>query len=207
VHPFVTSRAFAVSQFPQRAADWALIRSLVTIEHMDVSEAADLIATAVGDRPGHWADLGAGTGTFTRALLQLLPGTRVHAVDRDPASVDALSRLGPDVIALHADFTAPAGLPALGSVPFDGMILANALHFVEDAASVLRRLAAIVRPGGRVVIVEYDRRAASRWVPFPIAQSKWPSLAASAGLVNPVVTATTPSMYQGDLYVGAADRA
>jgi SAM-dependent methyltransferase len=188
-------------------AGWALIRSLITIEHMDVNEAADLIAGAVGDRPGHWADLGAGSGTFTLALLHLLPGTRVHAVDRDSAAVEALSRLGPDVIALRADFAAPAGLSALAGVQFDGVILANSLHFVDDAASVLRRLVSVVRPGGRVVIVEYDRRAASRWVPYPIAKSKWPALARSAGLVNPRVTASVPSIYQGDLYAGVADRA
>jgi hypothetical protein len=59
----------------------------------------------------------------------------------------------------------------------DGMLLANSLHFVRDAAAVLARLAARVRPGGRVVLVEYDKRRASPWIPYPIpprGSRRWP---------------------------------
>jgi hypothetical protein len=33
---------------------------------------------------------------------------------------------------------------------------------------VVIRLVERLRPGGRVVLAEYDRRAHSRWVPYPI---------------------------------------
>jgi hypothetical protein len=56
------------------------------------------------------------------------------------------------------------------------------------------------------VIVEYDRRAANRWVPYPIAMTRLPDLAARAGLSAPMVTATRPSAFGGILYVAAADR-
>jgi len=94
----------------------------------------------------------------------------------------------------------PFELPGLVETMLDGMIFANALHFVRDADIVLARLASRVRPGGRVVFVEYDRRASSRWVPYPIPADRLPALAASAGLSAPVITATRPSAFGGNLY-------
>src|SRR5690606_11791159 len=74
---------------------------------VEVSEAADLITAAVTEG-GTWADLGAGSGTFTRALASLLgaAGT-VYAVDRSP-SVRNLARRGDEagaaVLPIMADF-------------------------------------------------------------------------------------------------------
>ena len=87
-----------------------------------------------------------------------------------------------------------------------GVLAANALHFVRDPARVLAQLVERVRPGGRVILVEYDGRAASRWVPYPIQRAVLPELAAGAGLTSPAITATRPSRYGGVLYVAAMDR-
>ncbi len=54
--------------------------------------------------------------------------------------------------------------------------------------------------------MEYDRRAASRWVPYPIPLARLAALTASAGLTSPSITATRPSAFGGILYVAAADR-
>jgi trans-aconitate methyltransferase len=171
---------------------------------MDEREAAELIADAVGESEGTWADIGAGTGTFTHALLSLLrPGSRIYAVDNDPAAIAALKRIGDDVIAIRADFSKSLELP---ESPLDGMLFANSLHFVADAAVVLNRLVGLITPGGRVVVVEYDRRSANPWVPHPIGSDRWPDLAATAGLVNPRVTARRESIYAGELYVATAER-
>ena len=178
---------------------------------MHAHDAVALIAGAVPTGAQTWADVGAGSGTFTRALAQLLgPPSRIYAVDRDARAVASLERWAANgaanVIPVAADFTRPFELPGLEGSRLDGMLLANALHFVRDADEVLGRLAARVRPGGRVVIVEYDRRAASRWVPYPIPPARLGALAASAGLAAPVITATRPSTFGGVLYVAAADR-
>ena len=119
-----------------------------------------------------------------------------------PLPVRALQELGSGVIPVRTDFSRTFDVPE----PLDGMLLANALHFVRDKEGVLRRLVNILRPGGRVVIVEYDRRAASRWVPYPINPGAWLKLAQSAGLENPRITARRPSMYAGELYSGVAER-
>jgi ubiquinone/menaquinone biosynthesis C-methylase UbiE len=174
---------------------------------VNTSEAVTLIEAAIPRGSATWADIGAGDGTFTRALASLLgPAARIYAVDRDARALASLrrwaTREGADVIPVEADFRQPLALPKM----LDGLLVANALHFVRDAEQVLARLAALVRPGGRVVVVEYDRRAASRWVPFPISADRLPALAEAAGLSTPAITATRPSAFGGMLYVAAADR-
>ena len=183
---------------------------------MKIVDAVEMIRDAVGGGAGVWADLGAGTGTFTRALTKVLDaGSTVYAVDDDARAVHALRELSSAkagevrVIAVKADFTRSLDLHRAGQgrAQLDGILLANALHFVRDAEGVLSGLAQHLRPGGRVVVVEYDRREASQWVPFPIPATRWPALATAAGLTDPSITATRPSSYSGILYTGAARRA
>jgi SAM-dependent methyltransferase len=186
---------------------------------MRIDDAVELIRDAVGASAGGWADLGAGTGTFTRALARTLGvGSTIYAVDDDATAVAALRELPgvgdgrsamderQRIIPVKADFRRAFELPGLGDSLLDGILLANALHFVRDAESVLTQLVRRVRVGGRVVLVEYDRRAPSPWVPYPINASQWARLAAAAGLSAAVVTATRPSAYSGMLYTGMATR-
>ena len=178
---------------------------------MDTRDAVALIAAALPKHGGRvWADFGAGDGTFTRALLELLgPGARIYAVDRDATALAAInewpSAVRANVIPVVADLSRRFDLPGLDETLLDGALFANSLHFLRDADEALARLVALVKPGGRVVFVEYDRRAPSRWVPYPISSARLPTLAASAGLTSPVVTTTRPSAYGGELYVAAAD--
>jgi SAM-dependent methyltransferase len=179
---------------------------------MEVDAAAALIAPGVGPpTPTPWADLGAGRGTFTRALAGLLgPGGRVAAVDRDPAAVAALAALaaradGPPpnkggagrpaaarVTAHRADFADPAALDALfaalGWPALGGALLANALHFVAAGAqaAVLGDVAARLAPpgpgpGGRLVVVEYEGRRPGPWVPAPVSFARLAELAEALG--------------------------
>lgn len=178
---------------------------------MNRRDAAALIHDAVGGHGGIWADLGAGSGTFTRALMDLLgDDVTVHAVDRDRGAVQALSRLARDrdarIIPIEGDFAAPDFIRELPK-QLDGILLANALHYVRDAGAVLGRLVERLGAGGRVVLVEYDRRGPNRWVPYPIPIASLPTLAQRAGLGAFTVTATVPSLYQGTMYAAFALRA
>jgi trans-aconitate methyltransferase len=166
-----------------------------------VDDAAELIAPAVAPG-GTWADLGAGSGTFTRALVRLLgPAARVHAVDRDGAAMAALRV--PSVTTHVADFTGALDLP-----PLDGALLANALHFVPYAEQprVLERVVGWLRPGGRLVVVEYANRAASRWVPYPVDLARL-GATLPAGMTAPRPVGERRSAYGGTMYAAAATRA
>jgi SAM-dependent methyltransferase len=175
---------------------------------MDVRTAASLIRAAVPARGGTWADLGAGSGTFTLALATLLgPEGRVYAVDNDASALaelhDALAGhpLGNQVLPLQHDFRRPHDFPSL-----DGVLLANALHFVppDEQPDVLRRLAGYLTPAGRLVVVDYDGRGASSWVPYPISQRRLRELCAALSFAPPTVVGRRPSRYGGDLYAAWA---
>ena len=170
---------------------------------MQTDDAVELIRDAVAGGGNQWADLGAGRGTFTRALVELLgPDGRVVAVDREAGSIAELQELAKtatNVSVIEGDITQEIALP-----PLDGILLANALHFVKEPGALLARLVEQLEPGGRVVIVEYDRRAASRWVPYPIGIADLPKLAAAAKLSRFTVTDSRPSNYEGTIYCAVA---
>ena len=173
---------------------------------MDVRDATTLIETAVLHPGGTWADLGAGAGTFTLALARLLGRTgRVFAVERDGHALNQLRRMASrrtdgvaPISTIEADFSQRLELPIL-----DGALLANALHFVADARQpeVLARLARAIRPGGRIVVVEYEGRRPSRWVPYPVALARLGAIARDADLAQPEPAGSRASAFGGRMYV------
>ena len=168
---------------------------------MHQRDAVALLAPAVRGHNGPWADIGAGNGTFTRALVTLLgPDGRVYSIDHDASAVRTLRDLSRElrsVVAIESDIAGRLQLPE----PLAGVLLANVLHFLPNPSRVLAALVPLLRADGRVVIIEYDRREASRWVPFPLPMDQLAALVESAGLSAPKIVTTRPSRYQGTLYV------
>lgn len=172
---------------------------------MDVREATRLIARAVAPG-GAWAELGAGTGTFTEALATLLgPEGKVYAVERDERSARALDALTrhPNrdaraaITVVRADFTREMKLPQL-----DGILLANALHFVPDEGQspFLTRTARLLTRDGALLIVEYDNRPRSRWVPYPVSLARLRSIAATAAIGPVEEVGRIASAFGGTMY-------
>lgn len=169
-------------------------------------EAVELIRDGVPRRPGVWVELGAGTGTFTRALADLLgPGATIVAVDRSRRAVRRLRRLelpgDVDLRVERRDFTDPLELPVL-----DGALMANALHFADDQADVLARVCDRLVPGGRLLLVEYDRDRGNRWVPNPVPPERFRELAAEVALGEPREVGRRPSAYHGRIYAAVAKK-
>lgn len=168
---------------------------------MDFSEMVDLIRPAVRGAGGVWADLGAGAGNFTRALIALIgPESTVYAVDQQRYD-DAIA---PNVTRRQADFTRPLDLP-----PLDGILMANALHFVpsQAQAEVLARICRCLQPGGQFVLVEYDLSAPLSFVPSPIPFRRFAALAERAGLSAPILANMRRSPRTGiSMYAAGASR-
>ena len=99
------------------------------------------------------------------------------------------------------DLTDP---PDLG--PLDGMVAANSLHYVprDRQVEAVRRLAALVRPGGRFVVVEYDADRGNPWVPHPFSFETWRQLADDAGLGDTERIGRVPSRFLGAIYAAAS---
>ncbi|MBA2520998.1 MAG: methyltransferase domain-containing protein [Chloroflexia bacterium] len=162
-----------------------------------------LIAGGIdGDAGGEWADLGAGAGAFSLALRDLAgSGTVIHAVDRDASALQELRQEaerrfpGTALHLIQADMTAPLALP-----PLDGIIAANAIHYVADQVALLDRWRRYLKPAGRLILVEYDSDHGNRWVPYPVSFAALPALARRAGFGEPTLLGTRPSRYLERIY-------
>ena len=169
-----------------------------------IQKAITLLRPGIPGPGGVWADMGCGDGIFTSALYTLIrPDGEIYAVDRDQYALDALTRhfaeSYPDA-ALHpvcSDFTRELKLPAL-----DGMVMANSLHFIMNKAPVLSRLIRLLKPGGRLIIVEYNANRGNPAVPYPMDDQNWLMLATQVGLREARILSRIPSSFLGEMYAG-----
>ncbi|WP_336515573.1 class I SAM-dependent methyltransferase [Pollutibacter soli] len=162
---------------------------------MELSEAIQLIDTPEIriNHPSVWADLGAGSGLFSFAIAELQkPGTVVYAVEKNHVPLlKAKPSNNVEIKLLHKDFASED----LDLPPLDGVIIANALHFIGDKMSCLEKLMKQVKPGAPFVIVEYDLYVASRWVPYPLPQSELADLFHPFGYHMIKMIGDKPSVY------------
>ncbi|MFH9063932.1 class I SAM-dependent methyltransferase [Streptomyces coeruleorubidus] len=101
-------------------------------------------------RAGDVLDLGCGTGSLS--LLASEQGHRVTGVDLSPAMVTlARQKLaGRDAVFLIGD----AAAPPVGEQRFDTVLVRHVLWALPDPGRALRHWAGLLRPGGRLVLVE-----------------------------------------------------
>jgi ubiquinone/menaquinone biosynthesis C-methylase UbiE len=152
----------------------------------------------VGERGGRWADLGSGEGAFTLALADLIgPAGHITAVDKDRRALRALDGRFETIV---ADFTKPLKLTDL-----DGVVMANSLHYVRDKQPVLELVRRMLRPKGRLIIVEYGTDRGNTWVPYPFTYDRWETIAAAAGFINTRLLSTVPSRWLGSMYAAVSE--
>jgi len=165
------------------------------LNHNDLVE---LVRDGVGERGGRWADLGAGEGAFTLALADVLgPDAHITAIDKDARALRSIEgRFDVRV----ADFTRPLDLHDL-----DGVLMANSLHFVRDKQAVLEAVRSMLRPDGRLVIVEYGADRGNPWVPYPFTYQRWETMAARAGFQSTRLLRTVPSRWLGSMYSAVSE--
>lgn len=175
---------------------------------MDHGEMVALIRNGVS-RGGVWADLGAGTGNFTWALAELLgPAGTIYAIDRDARAIAAQQRRlqseppAATIIPRQADVRQPLALP-----PLDGVLCANLIHFIDDQIGLLRRLHAMLAPGGQLLVVEYEQARPLPWVPHPLPFARFVAVAGAAGFLNPTQVGTRRSPSSGQVLYAAAAHA
>lgn len=101
------------------------------------------------------ADIGAGTGYFAVRLARVVPHGRVYGMDIEPDMVRYLGerakREG------SSNLEAVLGEPADPKLPepVDVALIVDTYHHIGDRVAYMRRLGESLRPGGRVVIIDF----------------------------------------------------
>ena len=169
---------------------------------MDHTDHVNLLRGGIEAPGGVWADFGAGTGSFTLALADLLgPSGEIIVIDRDAGRLRTNERTMrsrfPETSASYvpADFSQAVDLPSL-----DGIVIANALHFVRDQAEVVELLRGYLAQEGRLLIVEYNIHGSNAAVPYPVPWTSWVTLAAGVGFAHTELLATRPSRFLREIY-------
>ena len=118
----------------------------------------------------------------------------IHAVDKNRQQLPAL--INEVSIGFNrADFS--SGELALNDL--DGILMANSLHFIRNKMSVLKNLENYFRAGRRFVIVEYENRWPSPWVPYPVRYAELSVIAVKLGY-SITRLQETPSRFGGLMY-------
>jgi arsenite methyltransferase len=106
------------------------------------------------------ADLGAGGGYFTFRLAEAVgPGGKVYAVDVDPDMVELVAKGAKDKGQTNIEtILAKPDNPLLPEAGVDLIFTSNTYHHIDNRVAYLANLRRFLRPGGRVAIVEFDRR-------------------------------------------------
>jgi ubiquinone/menaquinone biosynthesis C-methylase UbiE len=106
------------------------------------------------------ADVGAGSGYFTLRLAKAVGERgRVYAVDISPDMVRHLNRRLRDagVRNVCTVLSEPAD-PLLPDASVDRVLIVDTWHHVEDQPAYLERLKRVLKPGGQVVHIDFQKR-------------------------------------------------
>jgi trans-aconitate 2-methyltransferase len=95
-------------------------------------------------------DAGCGSGRVTELLAERLPAGTIVALDGSPSMIEAARRrlapFGDRIEYVVADLGRP-----LPIAPVDAILSTATFHWVPDHDALFRNLAAVLRPGGRMV--------------------------------------------------------
>ncbi len=143
--------AAAQAYFRAHAAEWDRIRKL----HVADEAVEEAIRAALSDKPFRsLLDLGTGTGR----MLEMFGPDIERGLGLD---------LSLDMLLLARDRLERAGLKncsvrqgdiydlPLANDSFDVVILHQVLHFLDDGARAIREAARVLRPGGRLLVVDF----------------------------------------------------
>ncbi len=115
-----------------------------------------LVLEHLGDLSGKLvADVGCGKGRFARIIREKYPESRVCAVDIAEAMLAHVPR------GIYRTAAAMTALP-LSSGSCDGAYATESLEHAVDIPRAVAELCRIVKPGGRIVIIDKDIKAWGR---------------------------------------------
>lgn len=148
-------RAQATSYFAAHAASWDKVRSLYVDE---TKVEAALIQIFDGYKPSTLLDIGTGTGRILQLLAPHI-GSGL-GVDQSTEMLN-VARANLDKISLRNCQVRQGDMYRLplADCDYDAVTLHNVLHFADDPSAVLHEAARVLRPGGRLIVIDFAPHA------------------------------------------------
>jgi predicted methyltransferase len=133
-------------------------------DRKEASREVPLLVDVLELKPGmSVADIGAGAGALSLAMSRWLsPSGRMYATEVSSASLEALraakTREGLENLVV---IEGAAGATNLPDACCDGIFIRNVYHHITQPAEFNRSMAASLRPGGRLAVIDFAPRASS----------------------------------------------
>ncbi len=141
----------AANYFAANAGSWDRLRSL----HVSEAAVEAAMREAVGDRPfGSLLDIGTGTGRILE-LFQDLYGSAVGIDPSQPMLAVARANLERAGIASAQVRQGDVYSLTMAADRFDLVTIHQVLHFLDDPGRAVGEAARMLRPGGRLLIVDF----------------------------------------------------
>ena len=135
-----------------QAADW------LERPEREQEERPDLLMPALKIKPGEAvADIGAGTGYYTRRLAKLVgPEGTIYAVEIQPEMLDLLTNnMAKEGIHNIKPVLGTTKNPRLPSSSVDLILMVDVYHEFDYPYEMVSNMTAALKPGGRMVFVEF----------------------------------------------------
>ena len=131
-----------------------LLESERRVENLQIDRVVDTLKIKPGQ---HVADIGAGSGLFTRPIARKTGQTgTVYAIDIDPELLKHVEKTARDeklsnvrtIMAAEDDPRIPE--------PVDLIVIIDTLHHIKNQATYLKSLRRYLRPAGRIAIIDFS---------------------------------------------------
>jgi arsenite methyltransferase len=134
---------------PRSASEYARV---LEDPSRDAWQKPDEVVAALKLRPDEAvADIGAGSGYFARRFVK--HAGKVYAVDIDAKLLELIAT-EPNLVKVHAT----ADDPKLPDSSVDTVFICDVLHHIEGRPAYYGKLLKALKPGGRIVIVDFHKR-------------------------------------------------
>ena len=123
-------------------------------------ERPDIVIAAMDPKPGDVvADLGAGSGYFSfRIAPKVAPGGKVLAVEIQDEMLGAIRARATELKSTNVEAVKGTETdPMLPEKGVDMVLMVDVYHELANPLEVMRKVVASLKPGGRVVFVEYRK--------------------------------------------------
>ena len=169
----LSTTAFAAEdhQAHRRPADIKQYLEQLDSEERDQHQKPRQVIEALNLKPGLTvADLGSGSGYFTRRFIEAVTETgKVYAVDVEP---EMLKYAEESVVHMHRSYTAEFILarpdsPKLPYESIDLLFVCNTYHHLDERTKYFSDAQSSLKPGGRVAIIDFYHDERSGELGFP----------------------------------------
>lgn len=146
--------AIAQQRSPEEFAKF--LEGAERVQRMQVPRVVEALELTPGMRV---ADLGAGSGLFTRPIARAVaPGGVAYAVDIEPGLLTIVERSAKaESISNIVPIRAEADDPKLPE-PVDLIFICDTLHHIAGQASYIKTLRRYLRPGGAITVIDFTDR-------------------------------------------------